>query len=101
MVESTIDGKNIEMEIDCGAALTIIPFKLFNRLFPDRIISQSTCKLSSVSGKINVKGQVMVTVTKSNVRNNQNSFVLPLIICTEENFIPLLGRNWLDKLAPD
>lgn len=96
LVRLEVDGKYIQMEIDCGAAVSIIPEQQFKSLFPKRPLNVSKCSLSSVSGPIKVEGQISVTV----IKDNSQKWVLPLVVCKGENFGPLLGRNWLDELSP-
>ena len=86
----SIQGKTIAMELDTGAALSLISEDTYQRVFPDMALQESSIKLKSYSGEdIPVLGQVEVLV-----KCNQQEQNLPLLV-VKGNGHSLFGRNWL------
>ena len=89
----TLDGKPVTMEIDTGAAKTIIPEKTFHKLWPGRGLDETAVRLQSYLGEpIPVVGCANVRV----VYENQTA-ELPLIVVKGDK-PTLLGRSWLHKI---
>ena len=86
----------VTMEVDTGAALSLVSEATFNKLWPDKRPSPSNVRLCSYSGEaISVIGSMDVTVEyKGQVVQ------LPLIVVKGEG-PSLCGRNWLQHLRLD
>ena len=62
-VDLMLDGKPLCMEVDTGAALSLVSEKTYRSLFPERCLQPSKACLRTYSGKsITVIGQVEVEV---------------------------------------
>ena len=95
-LEVVVDGKQLRMELDTGAAGSIMPYPDFTRLWPNRKMQDSQVSLQTYSGQlIQAKGEVEVVVA-----HNGKKATLPLIIVQSEGPI-LLGRNWLKEIPVD
>ncbi|KAK9708448.1 hypothetical protein QE152_g27200 [Popillia japonica] len=83
------------MEVDTGAAVSLIPYNCYTKYFNSLPIEKCKLKVKTVSGEyLPLKGVINVTV-------NDLLKYLPLYIADSKvNFIPLLGRDWLDLLNP-
>lgn len=95
----SIDGVKVLMETDTGSRLALMTVERFHEYFPNRQISHtSNIKVQSLQGvPIFVKGICYVTVSVKDLVVS-----LPLVIVvSDHNFVPLLGREWLDVLLPD
>lgn len=89
-----VNGKEIMMEIDTGAAMSIISEKLFQAAFPTEPLEVAGVKLKTYTGEIMpVLGQF-----KAKVSYEGQSVLLPLIVVKGEG-PALCGRNWLQKLT--
>lgn len=91
-----VDGKPVKMEIDTGAAVTIISKQTFDKHYrggTEPTIVHSSDTLSTYTGeKISIFGIANVEVSAKG-----KSTQLPLTIVSG-NGPTLLGRNWLDKI---
>ncbi|KAK9730280.1 hypothetical protein QE152_g15338 [Popillia japonica] len=108
------------MEVDTGAAVSLIPYNCYTKYFNSLPIEKCKLKVKTVSGEyLPLKGVINVTVNDLlkylplytvsgeylplkgviNVTVNDLLKYLPLYIADSKmNFIPLLGRDWLDLL---
>ena len=91
-------GRKVAMEVDTGSKISLMNEKQFRAWFPQININKSDVKLRTLSAPIEVIGSVSVQVFDKSKQVHD----LDLIICsTQGPIIPLLGRDWLDKLSPD
>lgn len=91
-----VDGKDIEMEIDTGAAVSIVSEQVFQSMFPEQPLDVASVKLKTYTGEtMPVLGQFEVTVSYKQQREQ-----LPLIVVKGAG-PALCGRNWLQKLILD
>lgn len=92
-----VEDNLVKFELDTGACKTVMSSRQFEKLFHKPLIKVSF-KLHAVAGqKIQVLGECNVTVV-----HNGTKFCLSLtVIDTENDFTPLLGRNWLNELFPE
>lgn len=100
IVSLKIEEVDVKFEVDSGACLTVMSLKQFTRLFGSNISLKSFYKeLKLIDGRlVDVKGFTEVKVGTSNSKFNR----LPLVIIhSKAEFLPLLGRNWLDVLVSD
>ena len=95
-VSLAVDGCPLDMEVDTGAAVSIMLQTTFDELWPNRSKAPSTVRLQSYSGEpISVVGSIEVAV-----EYQEQSAELPLVI-VEGNGPTLLGRNWLKHIRLD
>lgn len=97
-VNVTINKKPCKMELDTGASVSLMPIKVFERLFRGRRykLNDSTVVLKTYTGEsVPVLGELDVTV-----KHKSQSELLPLVIVKGDG-PALLGRNWLSKLRID
>lgn len=92
-----VEGKEIMMEVDTGAKVTLISEDDFIRYFGNKLkMNECSKRLRTIAGNIELVGEVYVTVCANN-----DMFKLPLIVVKCNNsFLPLLGRSWLDHIQP-
>ena len=91
-----VDNENIVMEIDTGAAVSIIPQELYETKLSHLPLSKSKAVLKTYSGeRLQVLGEVQLPV-----RYQGQSVKLTAVIVKGNN-PALLGRDWLTKLKLD
>lgn len=92
LVNTFVDGKLLTMEVDCGASVSVIGKNQYFRTF-DKPLSKSNKQLIVVNGnRLSIRGEANVSVKfREKLANMQL-----LVIDCENEFIPLLGRSWLD-----
>lgn len=89
-----VNGKEIMMEIDTGAAVSIISEKEFKAVFPTEPLEVARVKLKTYTGELMpVLGQF-----EAKVSYDGQTEVLSLIVVKGEG-PSLCGRNWLQKLS--
>ncbi|XP_055599178.1 uncharacterized protein K02A2.6-like [Uranotaenia lowii] len=92
-----IEGKFVQMEVDCGSSVTVMGINQFTALF-DKKLKQIDKNLIVVNGsKLRIAGEAKVMVSFKNIETKLKIIVLD---CSH-SFIPLLGRNWLDIFYSD
>ena len=95
-VQLQINGIPLFMEIDTGAAVSIISEQTQRNLFPTATFQPTRIKLRTYTGEpMPVLGELTVDITYQ-----QNHFTLPLIV-VEGNGPSLFGRNWLQHICLD
>ena len=88
-----LDGKPVTMEIDTGAAKTIMSGKTFHKLWPGRSLDSTPVRLQSYLGEsIPVLGSTLVHTSYESQTADLS------LIVVEGNKPTLLGRNWLNKI---
>ena len=96
MVSVTVNNRPIEMELDTGAAFSLVSEATFRKLWPDSTLQESTIRLCSYSGDpITVCGSLKVEV----MYKSQKAQLALLVVAG--NGTTLLGRNWLKALHLD
>ncbi|KAJ8027406.1 hypothetical protein HOLleu_32542 [Holothuria leucospilota] len=93
-----VEGKKITMEIDTGAAVTVMSKAEFDKHWPDGKLplNGTNAFLRTYTGeRVEVYGQCDVKVT-----GKDKEAILPLLVIPGENST-LLGRNWLLKIPVD
>ena len=93
VVSINVEGKEIPVEVDTGAGVSIIPFSTWRSHFPDIPLQSSAIQLKTYTNeKLSVLGQNDVTV-------RYGDQVQKLIITVVDGNGPsLLGRDWLKQL---
>ncbi|XP_049520481.1 uncharacterized protein LOC125944203 [Dermacentor silvarum] len=89
-VQMTIDGVLVNMELDTGAAVSVMSKTQFRQLFPSAVLKPTTVKLRTYTGAL-VRPQGVSSV---NVQHGDHSAILPLYVVDHKG-PPLLGREWL------
>ena len=91
-----VQGETISMELDTGAAVSLISEKTYNQFFSDVSLKKSTVKLKSYSGEdIPVVGLMEVLV-----KYNQQEETLPILVVKGDS-CSLFGRNWFSRITLD
>ena len=92
-VPVSVENEQLEMLLDTGASVSIIPESLYKKSFRDLPLMPSYEELKAYGGKsIPVRGQIKV-----NVKYEAQEKELPLIVVGNQG-PPLLGRNRLESL---
>ena len=95
-VDLQVDEKPLRMELDTGAALSLVNEVTYRQLWPDKKLESSRVRLTTYSGaEIPVLGSREVCVLYCGQEVN-----LPLIVVKGDG-PSLFGRNWLDKIKVD
>ena len=90
-VSITLEGSSVEMELDTGAAHSLMSKNNFWLLFPERELVPTTIHLSTYSEAIEVLGSVDVDVTYK-----EQSVCIPLLVVKHKG-PSLLGHDWLQN----
>ena len=92
-----IDNRDVLMEIDTGASVSVVSNKVFNKIYEGRDKPQlKNCDmtLNTFTGEtVTIQGSTDVVV---NYENQQAK--LPLVVVNGDHLPSLLGRNWLNHL---
>ncbi|XP_043238896.1 uncharacterized protein K02A2.6-like isoform X2 [Amphibalanus amphitrite] len=95
LLDVTLNGKQVQMELDTGASVSVCSYGRFKELWPtgDRLLRPTDILLRTFSGeKLVVRGEVILDVGYQG-----STYQLPLVIL--EGRGPLLfGRNWLHQI---
>ena len=95
-VDLTLNGQKTTMELDTGAAVSLISEETYRKLLPTSALKPTSVNLRTYTGQsMSVAGQIEVEV-----RYQQQTHTLPLFVVTGEG-PSLLGRNWLKHLILD
>lgn len=95
-VEPVVNGKVLKMELDTGAAVSVIHRKDFRKHFGNAHLCATKKKLKTYSGEtVHPVGMTDVFVEL----NGQNRY-LPLYV-VEQGGPPLFGRDWLQAIRLD
>ena len=91
-----LEGLPVEMELDTGAAFSLMVESNFRQLFPSKELAPTTIRLCAYSGEaIEVLGSIDKTVTY-----REQSACVPLLV-VKHSGPSLLGCNWLQKFTLD
>ena len=89
-VKEVIEGISIWMELDTGAAVSLLPFPDYQTKFKHIPLRKTRTRLKTYTEEQVVpKGQIVVNIVKDSCK-----ITLPLVV-VEGKGPPLLGRNWL------
>ena len=96
VVSVEINGKELEMEVDTGAAVSVISAATRDRMFPDcQLINTSTVLTTYTGEQMTLEGEITVKVMYGKQRA-----VLTLFVVKGDG-PSLLGRDWLQKIRLD
>ena len=92
-----LGGKALEMEVDTGAAISLVSKRTFQKLWGNkRLLQPSTVQLKTFTGeRIQVLGAMDVVIEQ----NNQSKKLQLLVV--KGHGPSLLGRDWLENLKLD
>ncbi|XP_058451942.1 uncharacterized protein LOC131430756 [Malaya genurostris] len=95
-VDVLVENRSIQMEIDSGSAETVISEALFLKSFSQNKLLPCNKNLAVIDGKrLKVLGRLSVSVE---FKGKRQQLYLIVLRC-DNNFIPLMGRTWLDCLC--
>ena len=94
-VDLYLNGHKVQMELDTGARVSLIPQTLWRKL-GKRSLQPSNCELKTWSGQ---KVEILGTTTV-HVNYNDQTKDLPLFV-TKNNGQALLGRTWIEQMKLD
>ena len=96
IVPTLINGKSVDMELDTGASVRIIPNNVWTDVLVAKSLQQTDVKLRSYSGhEIPVVGEAKVQVSYG-----YQQACLPVDVTAGDGPV-LMGRNWLSVLILD
>ena len=91
-----LDNHPIAMEVDTGAAFSMISESTFKELWPSRSLSKEEVRLCTYSGEpIQVLGSLTVAVSYRSQQSQE-----PLLVVKGDG-PSLLGRNWMNHIQLD
>ena len=95
-VEVRINGKPLSMEVDTGAAVSLISYKRLKEVLPRISIKKTTVVLRTYTSEIiPIRGEVQVYVSYGEQKKKLTLYV------TKEEGPCLLGREWLTSIRLD
>ena len=95
MITVDVEGVPLEMELDTGAAVSLVSMRTWEEKW-NKPLQKSSIVLTTYSGeKLKVLGQ-----TETSVFYNGKEAVLPLVVVKGEG-LSLFGRNWLEPIRLD
>ena len=89
IVPVTNNGKEIKMELDTGATVSVISKELWKSMFPVQVDSSEVHLTTYTNEPLTIIGQKVVEVQYIDQRNNS------ILVIIEGNGPALLGRDWL------
>lgn len=98
-VNIQVEGKPLNMLIDTGAAVTVVPEHVYDSHFAHITCQPTRVKLRTYTGEQMVlKGQCEVSVVYKD-----QTMMLPVVVVKDNGrkLPALLGRNWLERLKLD
>lgn len=96
LLQPKIEGKTIEMELDTGSAVTLIPHSIYKELFCHVPLHETTIRLKSYAGEnIMPLGVIRVRVSINNQDATKDLLVVP------QEGPALFGRDWLRTFQVD
>ena len=93
-----IEDVNFQMEVDTGAAVSILNYADYERYFKYLALRPVERSFHAYAGTpLDVAGQILV-----DVEHNGQRATLPLLVVRAERYAPpLLGRSWMMKIRLD
>ena len=95
-VKVSLNGSPVDMEVDTGAAVSLISKSKYKQIFPNLPLKHSQVTLHTDTGEpMNVLGEIEL-----NVQYGDQKALLPLIVVAGNGLV-LLGRNWMQYIRFD
>ncbi|XP_038118749.1 uncharacterized protein LOC119769631 isoform X1 [Culex quinquefasciatus] len=92
-----VAGLLLSMEVDCGAAVSVVCWSTYKQMFNHIPLEKCNKKLAVINGSsLKVEGQFSVLVEL----NGKRQTVSLIVLRSFNEFVPLLGRDWLDVFFP-
>lgn len=92
MIDVTINGKIVPIEVDTGAAVTIMSHETWLTLFPDLPLRQSKIVLKTYTAEIlTVRGECEVTVEH---HGQKKSLIVTVVDGNRRNWLKCLRLDW-------
>ena len=89
-------GKHLQMELDTGSAISVIPIRTYRELFSHKPLSETKTRLKTYSGEtITPAGIINVLVNYEGQEHNLDLFVV------KKDSPYLFGRAWLKHIKLD
>lgn len=93
-----VNSLEIPMEIDTGSGVSLMSLSFFETHFSSVKLVKSCNRLKTISSPITIIGEAVVLANLP----KQKSHSLKIVVCkSDSEFVPLLGREWLDVLIPN
>ncbi|XP_011858765.1 PREDICTED: uncharacterized protein K02A2.6-like [Vollenhovia emeryi] len=94
MIDVTIEGKRVQMEIDSGAPCGIINIKTLRKIRPRFVLEKTDRQYVSYTGHpIQCIGRIPVKVTVGNTTRELNLFIV------KGQYDALFGREWISQFV--
>ena len=95
-VTPKMEGKHLQMELDTGSAISVIPIRTYKELFSHKPLSETKTRLKTYSGEtITPAGIINVLVNYEGQEHNLDLFVV------KKDSPSLFGRAWLKHIKLD
>jgi len=98
-VNMTVNNKPLDMVIDTGAAVTVMPDQVYYEKYHSEStkLYDSSVKLKTYTGeRINVLGEFQAVVQTAD--KEQHKLPIVVVKSTATNQPTLLGRNWMERI---
>ncbi|XP_065078720.1 uncharacterized protein K02A2.6-like [Ochlerotatus camptorhynchus] len=97
MIKANVQNCVLQMEIDSGSAVSVISETDCRKFFHRIPMANTSRHLVVVDGaRLKVLGEISVQVKLNGLANQEKLVVLQ----GNSNFVPLIGRSWLDRFFP-
>ena len=92
-----VAGLLMSMEVDCGAAVSVVCWSTYSKKLNHIPLEKCNKKLAVINdSSLKVEGQLAILVEL----NGQAQTVSLIVLRSVNEFVPLLGRDWLDVFFP-
>ena len=95
MVSVKLNGHTVDMLVDTGAVVLIVPERIYRKYLPQAPLRKARDLRSYSGDKLNLIGELTVTV-----QYGAQEYNFPLVIVKGDK-PSLFGRNWLEKIKLD
>ena len=98
MLDTSINGHHVKMELDTGASVSTIPFSVYKRICPEQKLESTnvTLKPYGVSNRLTPRGKLSTTLQYLGQKAQVSMFVIG-----EHDEVPLFGRDMLRHFTVD
>ena len=97
LVKLILNGISVEMELDTGAARTLMPISKFYSVFsnPSKVVNTNVTLTKYGNVSMSLSGETTVSVSMNGDKSSSKSLTLLLV---KEDGPSLLGRDWIEAL---